>query len=82
MKWLPAPEQFDLTGGVGQTGGRFSKKQIERFRCESSGTPSSFVDISCDDSELGQDFSPDNEIAIAVDPNDPDHLVAGSNDYY
>ena len=25
---------------------------------------------------------PDNEIAIAVDPANPDHLVAGSNDYF
>ncbi len=38
--------------------------------------------MSCNDTELGQDFAPDNEIAIAVNPNDPDHLVAGSNDYY
>jgi len=82
MKWLPAPEQFDLSGGVGQTTGQFSKKQIERFRCESSGDPSAAVDMSCNDTELGQDFSPDNEIAIAVNPNDPNHLVAGSNDYY
>ena len=82
MKWLPAPEQFDLSGGVGQTGGQFSKKQIERFTCKSSGDPSSAVDMSCNDEEFGQDWAPDNEIAIAVDPNNPDHLVAGSNDYY
>jgi len=81
-KWLPAPEQFDLAGGVGNTGGNFSKVQIERFRCESSGDPSAAVDISCNTSEFGQDFAPDNEIAIVVDPMDPDHLVAGSNDYY
>jgi hypothetical protein len=82
MKWLPAPEEFDLSGGVGQTGGQFSKIQVERFRCESAGNPAAAVDMSCNDSELGQDFAPDNEIAIAVNPNDPDHLVAGSNDYY
>jgi hypothetical protein len=81
QKWLPAPEQLDF-GGVGQSSGQFSKVQIERFRCESSGDPSAAVDMSCNDSELGQDFSPDNEIAIAVNPNNPDHLVAGSNDYY
>jgi hypothetical protein len=38
--------------------------------------------MSCNTTQYGQDFAPDNEIAIAVDPNDPDHLVAGSNDYY
>jgi hypothetical protein len=82
IKWLPAPEQFDLSGGVGQTGGQFSKVQIERFTCNSSGNPTNAVDMSCNDEEFGQDFAPDNEIAIAVNPNDPNHLVAGSNDYY
>jgi len=81
-KWLPAPEQFDLAGGVGNTGGNFSKEQIERFRCESSGDPSAAVDMSCNTTEFGQDFAPDNEIAIVVNPMDPNHLVAGSNDYY
>ncbi|HEY5680930.1 MAG TPA: sialidase family protein, partial [Pseudomonadales bacterium] len=81
-KLLPAPEQLDLQGGVGNTGGNFSKVQFERFVCESSGDPSAAVDMSCNDTEFGQDFSPDNEIAIAVNPNDPNHLVAGSNDYY
>jgi hypothetical protein len=82
LKWLPAPEQFDLSAGQGITGGQFSKVQIERFRCESSGDPTEAVDISCNDAEFGQDFAPDNEIAIAVNPSDPNHLVAGSNDYY
>lgn len=82
IKWLPAPEQFDLSGGVGNTGGNFSKVQVERFRCESSGDPSGVVDMSCNTPEFGQDFGPDNEIAIAVNPNDPNHLVAGSNDYF
>jgi hypothetical protein len=81
LKWLPAVEEFDLSG-QGQTSGQFSKVQIERFRCTSSGDPSAAVDMSCNVTELGQDFAPDNEIAIAVDPNDGDHLVAGSNDYY
>ncbi len=81
MKLLPAPQQFDLLPGLG--GGQFSKKQIERFTCTSSGDPTAgAVDISCNDEEFGQDFAPDNELAIAVDPEDPDHLLAGSNDYY
>jgi hypothetical protein len=81
MKWLPTQEEYDLAG-AGQTSGQFSKEQIEGFRCESSGDPSAAVDMSCNVTELGQDFNPDNEIAIAVDPNDPNHLLAGSNDYY
>ena len=82
IKWLPAPEQFDLSGGVGQTSGQFSKKQIERLRCTSSGDPSTAVDMSCNETGVEPDFNPDNEIAIAVNPNDPNHLVAGSNDYF
>jgi len=83
MKLLPAPEQFDIAGGVTDAGGQFSKKQIEKFTCSSSGDPSTGpVDISCNTTEFGQNFAPDNEIAIAVDPEDPDHLLAGSNDYY
>lgn len=79
MKLLPAPEQFDL--GIGG-GAFFSKKQVERFRCEGAGDPADVVDMSCNTTEFGQDYAPDNEIAIAVDPEDPDHLLAGSNDYY
>jgi hypothetical protein len=57
-------------------------RRVEGFRCRSAGDPSIATDMSCNTDRLGQDFNPDNEIAIAVDPNDPDHLVAGSNDYY
>jgi hypothetical protein len=72
------PGAAGISGGSGQ----FSKVQIERFRCESSGNPSATVDMSCNTTDFGQDFAPDNEIAIAVDPTNPNHLVAGSNDYY
>ena len=67
---------------AGVSGSKQSKVQIERFRCESSGDPAAAVDISCNDDEFGQSYSPDNEIAVAVDPEDPDHIVAGSNDYF
>ena len=82
IKLMPALKDFDLSVQPGNTGGNFSKEQIERFRCTSSGNPASTVDMSCNTPELGQDFAPDNEIAIAVNPIDPNHLVAGSNDYF
>jgi hypothetical protein len=67
----------------GNTGGSFSKQQIAKLTCVSSGDPSSAVDISCpEDEEVWGDYSPDNEIAIAVDPLDAAHLLAGSNDYF
>jgi hypothetical protein len=83
-KWLPPIEKFD-TDRPGMTSGQFSKEQIERFRCSvgagENGDPATFKDISCNVSELGQDFAPDNEIAIAVNPLNGQHLVAGSNAY-
>jgi hypothetical protein len=66
----------------GTTAGNLSKTQIERFRCDSSGSPTAVVDISCNTEEFGQDWAPDNEIGVAVNPEDPDHVVAGSNDYF
>jgi hypothetical protein len=84
IKLMPAPEKYDLPG---LNGGQFSKKQIEKFTCEGNEagadpTVGEWVDISCNTEEYGQDFAPDNEIAIAANPVDPLHLVAGSNDYY
>src|SRR5215217_3554239 len=78
-------------GDGGQTtggGGQFSKVQIERYRCNVAagapyGTPGGAMDISCNDVEpYRQDFNPDNELAIVVNPKVPTHLLAGSNDYF
>jgi hypothetical protein len=66
----------------GQTGGGFSKVDIERFRCSSAGVPTATVDLSCNTQKYGQDWAPDNELAVAVDPENPQHIVAGSNDYF
>lgn len=49
---------------------------LGQVRCDTSGNPLTDIDISCDD-----DLAPDNELAIVANPEDPDHLVAGSNDY-
>jgi hypothetical protein len=80
IKLLPAAQQFDRVKG--QSHGQFSKQQFQRFTCDSSGDPSAAVDMSCNSTDFAQDFSPDNEIAVAVDPSNPDHVVAGSNDYF
>lgn len=74
----------DAGGGGGQTStdAPFSKSQIEAFRCSSAGNPAAVVDISCNTTTYGQHFAPDNEIAVAVNPTNPNHVVAGSNDYY
>ena len=44
--------------------------------CTTSGNPSADIDISCDDP-----IAPDNELAIVANPKNPNHLLAGSNDY-
>jgi hypothetical protein len=70
-------------GGIaGNAGDPFSKEQIERFQCEAGGDPTTSVDMSCNTHTYGQDWAPDNEIAIVANPEDPDHLLAGSNDYF
>jgi hypothetical protein len=83
-KLVPDLRQFDLLPGT--SGGQFSKKQIERFRCDGNEArvdpTEAAVDLSCNTAFFGQDFAPDNEIAVAVDPLNPDHVLAGSNDYY
>ncbi len=83
IKWLPAPQEFDLSSaGMSGAGGEFSKVAVERFSCTTSGSPTAGVILNCAVPEFAQDFSPDNEIAVAVNPDNPDHIVVGSNDYY
>ena len=55
--------------------------QIERFRCASPAIPAR-RSTSAATRRYGQDWAPDNEIAVAVDPERPRPLVAGSNDYF
>jgi hypothetical protein len=76
------------TGNTGAGGGQYSKVQIERYRCSVAagsdyGSPAGAMDISCNDAQpYRQDFNPDNELAIAVNPKVPGNLLAGSNDYF
>ena len=52
-------------------GGTFSVPQIERFRCSSAGNPAAAVDMSCNTTQYNQDWNPDNEVAVTVDPENP-----------
>src|SRR5436853_2826897 len=61
---------FAASGGVG--GG-----SLTNSTCTATGDPTANVRLNCD-----SDTSPDNETPIAVDPANPDHLLAGSNDYF
>ena len=76
------------SGSTSGGSGQLSVTQIERYRCTVAagaayGSPAGAMDISCNDPQpYGQDFNPDNELAIAVNPKVPTHLLAGSNDYF
>jgi hypothetical protein len=51
--------------------------QVDNTTCTQTAAPSGASDLSCDDN-----FSPEDETPIVVDPADPNHLLAGSNDYH
>jgi len=57
-------------GGVG--GGSLTNET-----CTSTGDPSANIRLNCD-----SNTSPDNETPIVADPANPNHLLAGSNDYF
>jgi hypothetical protein len=78
----PTERRPALDAGTGIIGSKLSKVQIQRFRCSSSGNPAAAVDMSCNDTAFGQNYSPDNEIAVAVNPWNSNHVIAGSNDYF
>ena len=61
---------FAASGGVG--GGSLPKST-----CTATGDPTANVRLNCD-----SDTSPDNETPITTDPANPNHLLAGSNDYF
>jgi hypothetical protein len=61
-----------LANGSGAGGG-----QLQNQTCQATGNPAANIDISCDDP-----VNPDNETPIVADPNNPNHLLAGSNDYF
>src|SRR5215217_779229 len=63
-----------LLAGLGGGGGGGS---ISKSTCTSTGNPAANVRLNCDDP-----ISPDNETPVIADPLDPNHLLAGSNDYY
>jgi hypothetical protein len=61
-----------LANGSGAGGG-----SLQNQTCQTSGDPTANIDISCDNP-----VNPDNETPIVADPANPNHLLAGSNDYF
>jgi hypothetical protein len=73
-------EYGHLSGGLVSlfgSGGGVGGGSLKNTTCPSSGDPAANVRLNCD-----SDSSPDNETPIVADPADPNHLLAGSNDYF
>jgi hypothetical protein len=73
-------EYSHLSGQLAQllgSGGGVGGGSLPKSTCTATGDPTANIDISCDDP-----ISPDNETPIVTDPTNPDHLLAGSNDYF
>jgi hypothetical protein len=72
---------LNISGGLARlqhlaADGQIGGGTVDNGTCQSSGVPAADIDLSCDDP-----ISPEDETPIVVDPADPDHLLAGSNDY-
>src|SRR3989440_1238662 len=73
-------EYGHLSGGLTHlfaTGGGVGGGSLPKSTCTSTGDPTANVRLNCD-----SDTSPDNETPITTDPTNPNHLLAGSNDYF
>ena len=73
-------EYGHLSGGLVSllgSGGGIGGGSLPKQTCTSTGDPAANVRLNCD-----SDSSPDNETPIVADPADPNHLLAGSNDYF
>ena len=64
-----------VTAGRGDQTGVQDSKTPSKLECRVSGDPSANVLMDCDG------LTPNNEPNIAVDPANPNHMVASSNDY-
>ena len=73
-------EYGHLSGGLVSlfgSGGGVGGGSLQNSTCTSTGDPAANVRLNCD-----SNTSPDNETPIVADPADPNHLLAGSNDYF
>src|SRR5438093_409982 len=64
-----------VTSGRGDQGGVQDQKTPSKLECRATGDPAANVLLDCDGP------TPNDEPNIVVDPADPQHMVASSNDY-
>jgi hypothetical protein len=65
----------EVASSRGDQAGVQDQKTPSKLECRAFGDPSANVNLDCDG------ILPNNEPQIAVDPSDPQHMVASSNDY-
>jgi hypothetical protein len=74
-KFRPLALTSEVTSSRGDQGGVQDQKTPSKLECRAFGDPSANLNLDCDG------ITPNNEPQIAVDPTDPQHMVASSNDY-
>ena len=74
-KFRPLAATSEVMSNRGNQAGVQDSKTPSKLECRVDGDPSANVNLDCDG------ILPNNEPQIAVDPTDPAHMVASSNDY-
>jgi len=74
-KFSPLALSSVVTSARGDQGGIQGQKTPSKLECRAFGDPAANINLDCDG------ITPNNEPQIAVDPTDPQHMVASSNDY-
>ncbi len=74
-KFRPLATLPELASSRGDQGGLQDQKTPSKLECRAFGDPAANMNLDCDG------LTPNNEPQIAVDPADPTHMVASSNDY-
>ncbi len=74
-KFRPLSATAVVTSGRGDQGAVQDSKTPSKLECRAFGDPSANINLDCDG------ITPNNEPNVVVDPGDPLHMVASSNDY-
>ena len=74
-KFSPLALTSVVTSARGDQGAIQDQKTPSKLECRALGDPAANINLDCDG------ITPNNEPQIAVDPTDPQHMVASSNDY-
>src|SRR6266516_3018628 len=71
-KFSPLALTSVVTSARGDQGGIQDRKTPSKLECRAAGDPAANINLDCDG------ITPNNEPQIAVDPIDPQHMVASS----